>query len=153
MNFFDIFFSFQSKRSHCKWIANWVAVSIIFIFNHFSHNLTFRILFSALWAIKIPLENTMICGIDTFHETGAKANSVSAFVASINSNFTKWYSKAIVQNRREGNVNAFKWISNVKSLIDFQFTQIPNCYIIIFRVGSRSRSFSTGCIGCIQKCK
>lgn len=55
----------------------------------------------SLWAIKIPLENTMICGIDTYHEAGSKGNSVSAFVASINSTFTKWYSKAIIQNQRE----------------------------------------------------
>lgn len=71
--------------------------------------------FLALWAIKIPLENTMICGIDTYHETGAKSNSVSAFVASINGNFTKWYSKAIVQNRREGNGSMN---SNVKYRIE-----------------------------------
>lgn len=63
----------------------------------------------------------MICGVDTYHETEfAKANSVSGFVASINATFTKWYSKVIIQNRREGNVNEYK------SFTEFKCTQISN---------------------------
>lgn len=53
----------------------------------------------SLWKMHIPLKNTMICGIDTYHEKGSQ--SVSAFVASINGSFTKWYSKAIIQSRNE----------------------------------------------------
>lgn len=53
----------------------------------------------SLWSIKIPLVNTMIIGIDSFHDK--KSKSVSAFVASTNDTYTRWYSKAVVQNRNE----------------------------------------------------
>lgn len=53
----------------------------------------------SLWTIKIPLDTTMIIGIDTYHE--AKSKSVSAFVASLNRDYTKWYSRAIIQERNE----------------------------------------------------
>lgn len=55
----------------------------------------------ALWAIKIPLKNVMIIGIDAYHEAKGNAKSVSALIASINGTFTKWYSRAILQNRGE----------------------------------------------------
>lgn len=53
----------------------------------------------SLWSIKIPLVNTMIIGIDSYHDK--KSSSVSAFVASTNDTYTRWYSKAVVQNRNE----------------------------------------------------
>lgn len=55
----------------------------------------------ALWSIKIPFQNVMICGIDTFHDTPNKKNSVAAFVASINSTYTRYYSQAIIQSQKE----------------------------------------------------
>lgn len=55
----------------------------------------------ALWAIKIPLKEVMIIGIDAYHEAKGNAKSVSALIASINGTFTKWYSRAILQNRGE----------------------------------------------------
>ena len=54
-----------------------------------------------LWSIKIPLQKVMICGIDTYHEANHKANSVAGFIASINGSFTRWYSKAIIQTKKE----------------------------------------------------
>lgn len=60
----------------------------------------------ALWSIKIPLQNTMIIGIDSFHDSNKQANSVSAFVASIDSKFTHWYSQAGVQAKKEEFVNS-----------------------------------------------
>lgn len=54
-----------------------------------------------LWTIRIPFKNTMICGIDTYQEVGGKGKSVSAFVASLNSVYTRWYSKAVLQNKKE----------------------------------------------------
>jgi aubergine len=55
--------------------------------------------------LKIPLENTMICGIDTYNEAANKGKTVGAFVSSINSSFTKWYGKPTIQNRNEEMVN------------------------------------------------
>lgn len=54
-----------------------------------------------LWSVKIPFENVMICGIDTYHDAGNKGNSVSAFVASQNRQYTRWYSRAVVQTKKE----------------------------------------------------
>lgn len=55
----------------------------------------------SLWMVPIPLRNTMIAGIDTFHDAKNRSKSVSAFSASIDPIFTKWYSKSIVQERGE----------------------------------------------------
>lgn len=54
----------------------------------------------SLWTIRIPFKNVMICGTDTYHSP-IKGNSVAAFVASLNSVYTKWYSKATIQSNRE----------------------------------------------------
>lgn len=54
-----------------------------------------------LWSIKIPFDNVMICGIDTYQEAGGKGNAVSAFVASLNNTYTRWYSKAVIQTKKE----------------------------------------------------
>lgn len=37
----------------------------------------------------------MICGIDTFHQRGS--NSVGAFVASIDAEYTRWFSRTCIQ--------------------------------------------------------
>lgn len=58
-----------------------------------------------LWSVKIPFQNVMICGVDSYHDAGQKGNSVSAFVASLNSAYTRWYSRAGVQTRKEEIVN------------------------------------------------
>ncbi|XP_037807550.1 protein argonaute-3 [Lucilia sericata] len=55
----------------------------------------------SLWSVKIPFKNVMICGIDSYHDAAQKGNSVAAFVASINHTYTKWYSKAVIQTKRE----------------------------------------------------
>uniref|UniRef100_A0A1A9V619 Piwi domain-containing protein n=1 Tax=Glossina austeni TaxID=7395 RepID=A0A1A9V619_GLOAU len=46
-------------------------------------------------------KKVMICGIDVYHEAVRKENSVAAFVASLNDKYTKWYSKAMIQNQKE----------------------------------------------------
>lgn len=86
-----------------------------------------------LWAVKIPLKNTMICGMDTYHEV--KGNSVSGFVASLNPTFTRWYSKAVIQNKKEELVNAVT--ASLRMALDAYKTmngQLPD-RIIIFRDG------------------
>jgi aubergine len=69
-----------------------------------------------LWSVKIPLDNVMICGIDTFHAAGNKNDSVSGFVASINSTYTKWFSRAVIQNKKEEFVNGL--ISSLKGALE-----------------------------------
>ncbi|KMZ01324.1 protein argonaute-3 [Drosophila simulans] len=59
----------------------------------------------SLWTVKIPFKNVMICGIDSYHDPSNRGNSVAAFVASVNSSYSEWYSKAVVQTKREEIVN------------------------------------------------
>lgn len=86
-----------------------------------------------LWTIDIPFDNVMICGIDSYHEVGGKGNSVSAFVASLNKTYTRWYSKAVLQSKKEelmhGLVDSFQ-----KSLTAYKAmnNRLPN-RIIIYR--------------------
>lgn len=54
-----------------------------------------------LWSVKIPLKDTMICGIDTSHVTGPNPITVGGFVGSINPEFTRWFSKPTIQGKRE----------------------------------------------------
>jgi aubergine-like protein len=58
-----------------------------------------------LWGIKIPLKNTMIVGIDTYHEANQKGNAVGGFVASMNSSFTKYNSIPTIQKKKEELLN------------------------------------------------
>ena len=88
-----------------------------------------------LWAIKIPLNNVMICGIDTYHEAKQQSNSVSGFVASINGCYTKWYSKAIIQSKKEELVNGLN--SALQQALT-AYSNLNRCYperIIIYRDG------------------
>ncbi|ALC39198.1 AGO3 [Drosophila busckii] len=55
----------------------------------------------SLWTVKIPFKSVMVCGIDSYHDPSQKKNSVAAFVASLNNTYTNWYSKAIIQTKRE----------------------------------------------------
>ncbi|KRF98919.1 uncharacterized protein Dwil_GK20297, partial [Drosophila willistoni] len=55
----------------------------------------------SLWTVKIPFKNVMVCGIDSYHDHNHKGNSVTALVASLNSSYTHWYSRAVVQTKRE----------------------------------------------------
>lgn len=86
-----------------------------------------------LWSIHIPFEHVMIAGIDTYHDPKQKSNSVSAFVASLNGNYTRWYSRACIQSKKEEFINGL-CASMEKALKAYQKA---NCVlpkrIIIFR--------------------
>lgn len=88
-----------------------------------------------LWGIKIPFQNVMICGIDTYHDAGNKSNSISAFVASQNRAYTRWYSRAVVQSKKEEFINGL--CASLKFALD-AYKKLNGCYpdrIIIFRDG------------------
>lgn len=46
--------------------------------------------------------NTMIIGIDVYHEKNRMSPSVVGFVASIDKTFTSWFSYATIQNSTYG---------------------------------------------------
>uniref|UniRef100_A0A182VU77 trypsin n=1 Tax=Anopheles minimus TaxID=112268 RepID=A0A182VU77_9DIPT len=88
-----------------------------------------------LWSVNIPLKETMICGMDSYHEGTTRSNSVSAFVGSLDPSFTHWYSRATIQERKEELLNGI-CVSLEKTL---QAYRRRNCTlpqkIIIFRDG------------------
>lgn len=88
-----------------------------------------------LWSIKIPLNNVMICGIDTYHEAKQQSNSVSGFVASLNGCYTRWYSKSIIQNKKEELVNG---LTAAMQQALAAYSNVNRCFpgkIIVYRDG------------------
>ncbi|KAL2726285.1 piwi-like protein Ago3 isoform X1 [Vespula maculifrons] len=57
----------------------------------------------ALWAVNIPFDKCMVCGIDVYHPgfgTGRRG-SVAGFVASMDKLLTSWYSKICLQGAHQ----------------------------------------------------
>lgn len=63
---------------------------------------------SSLELLDLQLKNTMVIGIDTYHDSAKKGRSVGAFVASMNSTFTRFYSRCAFQSSHEELQNALK---------------------------------------------
>lgn len=90
-----------------------------------------------LWAVKIPLQNTMIVGIDTYHEGANRGKTVGGLVASINASFTRYYSRPHIQESAKeelvaGLVNCM--VEALESFKQFNDKNLPD-KIIIFRDG------------------
>nr|CAD7440665.1 unnamed protein product [Timema bartmani] len=51
----------------------------------------------SLWRVQIPFKNVMVCGVDSYHDTESKGKSWAGFVASLDGDMTKWYSRVAVQ--------------------------------------------------------
>ena len=89
----------------------------------------------SLWGVKIPLPNTMICGIDTYHQAGHKGVTVAGFTSTYNPEFTQYFSRAILQEKKEELVNGL--VSSMESAVnkyrDFNGSN-PEC-VIIYRDG------------------
>lgn len=49
------------------------------------------------WGVQMPLKNVMYVGIDIYHRKNIRKKSVIGFVASMNSNATRWFSKAYIK--------------------------------------------------------
>lgn len=50
-----------------------------------------------LWRLSIPIKKCMIVGIDVYHKSEKKYNSITGFVSSLNHDQTRWYSKVCFQ--------------------------------------------------------
>lgn len=89
----------------------------------------------SLWSVKIPFRSVMICGIDSYHDAAQKGNSVAAFVASLNDSYTKWFSKAVIQTKREEIVGGL-CSSFIAALVAYQKenNRFPDS-VIIYRDG------------------
>lgn len=61
-----------------------------------------------VWGVEIPIRNMMVIGIDTYHDSAKKGRSVGAFIASMNNNLTRYYSRCAFQSTHEELQNALK---------------------------------------------
>ena len=53
-----------------------------------------------LWACRMPVGSTMLCGVDVYHDSPRqKSNSVLAFVSALNPDQTRYHSQARVQRQ------------------------------------------------------
>ena len=60
----------------------------------------------APWSVKIPMKNTMIVGFDTYHDPGNGGKSVGAIVASLDDDYSRYYSNSSVHaSRQEMSIN------------------------------------------------
>uniref|UniRef100_A0A0A9X777 Piwi-like protein 1 n=2 Tax=Lygus hesperus TaxID=30085 RepID=A0A0A9X777_LYGHE len=88
-----------------------------------------------LWQVKVPLKNTMVIGLHTYHDPSRKSNSVGAVVASMNQSLTRWYST--IYRQSEGT----ELISGLETAVQrclnnyFEVTGTYPNQLIIFRDG------------------
>ncbi|XP_008557727.1 piwi-like protein Ago3 [Microplitis demolitor] len=91
----------------------------------------------ALWALKIPMNDIMVVGIDVYHAgAGAVSKaSVAGFVASLNQNLTQWYSKAYFQRPGQEYVDVLR-ACFVSALTSYRKVrgEFPN-RIVVYRDG------------------
>lgn len=88
-----------------------------------------------LWSVRVPINKVMICGIDSYHDPRNKNNSVAGFVASVNNDVTRWFSKVSIQRAKQEFVDGLKVC--LLSAVE-KFRSINGCYpdpIIIYRDG------------------
>ncbi|BFZ03166.1 hypothetical protein BsWGS_06204 [Bradybaena similaris] len=50
-----------------------------------------------LWSLHIPFKKLMVVGIDTYHDSAKSRQSIGGFVASMNQDCTRWYSRVCFQ--------------------------------------------------------
>ncbi|KAL0271382.1 UNVERIFIED_CONTAM: hypothetical protein PYX00_008486 [Menopon gallinae] len=89
----------------------------------------------ASWAVRVPFKNTMIVGVDTYHDKFQSANSVGGFVASCNSDYTQWFSRTNFQGPKqelvEGLIQSF--IAALKNYLK-KNSMLPD-RIVVYRDG------------------
>ncbi|KAH0547230.1 piwi-like protein Ago3 [Cotesia glomerata] len=99
----------------------------------------------ALWALKIPMNDIMVVGIDVYHPAAGSASkaSVAGFVASLNQNLTQWYSKAYFQRPGQEYVDVLR-ACFVSALTAYRKArgEYPN-RIVVYRDGVGDGQLST----------
>lgn len=71
-----------------------------------------------LWAVDIPMQNVMVVGVDVYHDLTRGRQSVLGFVASMNHNMTRWFSKCAFQEPGKELVNCLK-VAFLEALVKF----------------------------------
>ena len=56
----------------------------------------------------LQLKNLMVVGVDSYHDSAMKGRSVGAFVASMNSKLTRYYSRCVFQHTMQELMDGLK---------------------------------------------
>ncbi|WAR02492.1 PIWL1-like protein [Mya arenaria] len=54
-----------------------------------------------VWALHIPMSGLMVVGLDTYHDSAKKGQSVGGFIASMNQDLTRYFSRCTFQERHQ----------------------------------------------------
>lgn len=87
------------------------------------------------WAIRIPLRDCMIVGIDTYHDSEQKGQSVGGFIASINQNYTRWFSSTTFQQTGTELIDGLKRCMNGALKKYFEINNKMPAKVFVFRDG------------------
>ncbi|KAK2155427.1 hypothetical protein NP493_2079g00007 [Ridgeia piscesae] len=88
-----------------------------------------------VWCVEIPLKNLMVVGIDCYHDSAKKGRSIGAFIASMNSKLTRYYSRCTFQHTMQELMDGLK-VCMQASLK--KYNEINGCLperIVIYRDG------------------
>ncbi|XP_019620701.1 PREDICTED: piwi-like protein 1 isoform X3 [Branchiostoma belcheri] len=61
-----------------------------------------------LWAVEIPLKSMMVVGIDCYHDSATKGQSIGGVIASMNNSLTRWYSRCTFQHSGQELIDGLK---------------------------------------------
>nr|DBA32427.1 TPA: hypothetical protein GDO54_000221 [Pyxicephalus adspersus] len=88
-----------------------------------------------LWSVEIPMDKLMIIGIDIYHDTLAGKKSIAGFVASMNKEMTRWFSRCVVQEQKQEIVDGLKVCMQAALHAWFKANKSLPLRILIYRDG------------------
>ncbi|CAL8111662.1 unnamed protein product [Orchesella dallaii] len=96
----------------------------------------------SLWALKMPVKNIMILGMDVAHDLTRKNPSVIALIASINDSCTKYYSKSSFQQMHQEVSVSMRvlFIDALQAYKENNDGELPD-RIVFFRDGGNAETF------------
>ena len=88
-----------------------------------------------LWAVQIPVNGLMVIGIDTYHDTLRRVQSVAGFIASLNNTCTRYYTCAKFQQPGEELHNSLQTlVTNALRRYHEVNAEVPK-YVVVYRDG------------------
>jgi aubergine-like protein len=87
------------------------------------------------WTLDIPLKGLMVVGIDSYHDSAKKGQSVGALVASMNASLTKYYSRCLFQHTHQELLDGLKICLQAALRQYYNVNGAAPAKIIIYRDG------------------
>ncbi|NXE51879.1 PIWL1 protein, partial [Casuarius casuarius] len=88
-----------------------------------------------LWRVDIPLKQLMVVGIDCYHDTVSGKRSIAGFVASLNEEMTRWFSRCVLQDRGQELVDGLKACLQTALRDWFKWNKYLPSRVMVYRDG------------------